>query len=94
MSDSAPNFSLNEVEKMGPIFIECPNCSQLCEIIKLNCCIFRCGIYKKCLTQIPPHLPKKDCDELKEKDLIFGCGKPFKVIYTENKLISVVCDYI
>jgi hypothetical protein len=45
--------------------IECPHCKQICEIIALNCCIFRCGVYKynnnqgQAFEQIPPHLQEK-----------------------------------
>jgi hypothetical protein len=69
----------------------------MCEIVELNCCIFRCGIYKNSLQQIPPHLSKPECDALVGR--IHGCGKPFKIIVTEivkveKKYEAVVCDYI
>jgi hypothetical protein len=83
---------------MEPLFVHCPHCQQMCEIIELNCCIFRCGIYKSNQQQIPPHLPKINCDELVTRDLIYGCGKPFQItIYEENgekKYKVVACDYI
>ncbi len=75
-----------------PIIVECPHCKQLCEIIELNCRIFRCGIFKSNNTQIPPHSSKEICDNLKARDLIFGCGKPFMVIGEKHKVI--VCGYI
>ena len=68
--------------------MECPYCKIGIEIIEVNCSIFRCGIYKDTFQQIPPHLPKKDCDELKDK--IYGCGRPFKLV--NGKLEP--CDYI
>jgi len=79
--------------------IECPHCKQKCEIIELNCCIFRCGIFKHNLEQIHPHLPKPQCDELAERGLIYGCGKPFQIIVTTNdseeKIYKIIiCDYI
>jgi hypothetical protein len=80
--------------------IECPHCKQICEIIALNCCIFRCGVYKhnnnqgQAFEQIPPHLPKSQCDELVQKGLIYGCGKPFRIIVQGEKKEVVVCDYI
>jgi hypothetical protein len=43
------------------------------------------------MTQIDPHLSKKDCDDLFMNDLIYGCGRPFKV---NDKLEAEVCDYI
>jgi len=79
-----------------PIIIECPHCSQMCEVVELNCRIFRCGIYKNNFQQIPPHLPEKDCNELKTKDLIFGCGKPFQAVddVSNNTIVCIICDYI
>lgn len=83
------------------ILINCPHCNQLIEIVELNCCIFRCGIYRETGEQIPPHHPKAECDRLAEQELIFGCGKPFRVEShpdpNKNNEISyqaIICDYI
>ena len=70
--------------------IICPHCEQVIFIQQMNCGIFRCGIYKTTHQPIPAHLSKSECENLKEKDLIYGCGKPFQVIL--NK--AVICDYI
>lgn len=72
-------------------YVNCPHCNILIEVLQLNCKIFRCGIYKNTFQQIDPHLPKKVCDELKSKDLIYGCGKPF---FVNENYESIVCDYI
>jgi hypothetical protein len=77
-----------------PRLVNCPHCEQLCEIIKVNCRIFRCGQYKHNGKQIPPHLAKEKCEELKEKDEIYGCGKPFRLLKDEGSLQAIVCDYI
>lgn len=83
------------------ILVNCPHCNQLIEIIELNCCIFRCGIYRETCEQIPPHHPKAECDQLVEQQLIFGCGKPFRVESNpdpnKNNEIThqaIICDYI
>ena len=88
------------------ILIMCPHCSQLIEIVELNCCIFRCGIYQHNGEQIPPHLPKIECDRLVENRSIYGCGKPFRIekiefdlesnleFESEQKYIAIICDYI
>ena len=76
---------------MSTLIINCPNCNICIEIIQLNCRIFRCGIYKDTYIQIPPHLPKKECDLLIETDLIYGCGKPFKMLDDNT---PDTCDYI
>jgi hypothetical protein len=74
--------------------IKCPHCKEYIIIEQINCAIFRHGVLKSNLTQINPHLPKLFCDKLKEQDLIYGCGKPFRVIYENEEWIGVECDYI
>ena len=74
--------------------ILCPHCSCLLIIEQINCGIFRHGIYKNDFVQIDPHLPKNKCDELIEKNLIYGCGKPFKIEQNNDVLIAIECDYI
>jgi hypothetical protein len=82
------------------LVVECPHCKEPILIEQLNCCIFRHGIFKENSSQIDPHTPKKLCDYYFEKQLIIGCGKPFKIILNENskndddKLIAIICDYI
>jgi hypothetical protein len=67
---------------------QCPWCNVDIIIYKYdrNCCIFRCGIYKRDYTPINPHMIKSECDKLKDSDLIYGCGKPLKLI--NNNLIK------
>jgi DNA-directed RNA polymerase subunit RPC12/RpoP len=83
---------------MEYIVIKCPHCND--EIIiflnELNCKIFRHGIYKSNYQQIDPHSSKEICDNLKSKDLIIGCGKPFQIVFNENieKHEVIICDYI
>lgn len=72
------------------MLIQCPHCDQYIEIIALNCAIFRCGIYKQNYEQIPPHLPELQCRQLIESNLIFGCGRPFKILND----IAIICEYI
>jgi len=62
------------------MLVKCPHCSIPIEILELNCGIFRCAIMKDTGIQIPPHSPKDFCLELAKKDLIYGCGKPFKIV--------------
>jgi hypothetical protein len=72
------------------MFIECPHCYQLIEVIELNCRIFRCGIIKATYEQIPPHATKDECIKYLN-DGIYGCAKPFII---NNNLIPEKCDYI
>lgn len=77
--------------------IECPHCKGDVQIFdnELNCKIFRHGIYIRTGMQINPHLCKKDCDDLVENNLIYGCGKPFIVKFNDdNQLVADICDYI
>ena len=71
--------------------VECPHCHIWIEILEINCNIFRCGVYKSNLNKhINPHASKNECDTLKEKDLIYGCGKPFTI----KNNVAVECGYI
>ena len=72
------------------MLIQCPHCDQYIEIIALNCAIFRCGIYKQNYEQIPPHLPELQCRQLIDNNLIYGCGRPFKICNG----IAIICEHI
>ena len=52
--------------------VECPHCKQFVIIEQINCGIFRHGVLKSNMNQINPHLPKPECDELANKNLIYG----------------------
>lgn len=81
-------------------FVTCPHCDVAIEVVKLNCCIFRCGIYKETGKQIDPHMPKEECDRLANHGLIHGCGKPFRVDQVvdvstnEASFVVKICEYI
>ena len=82
------------------LVVMCPHCQELVLIEKLNCCIFRHGIFKQNGEQINAHASKDLCDFYIQNDLILGCGKPFQIILNtnsknyNNKFIAIVCDYI
>jgi hypothetical protein len=83
---------------MENILVKCPNCLDLIIINKsdFNCKIFRHGVYKINNKQIDPHLNKNECDRLFKEELIYGCGKPFKLLVDEKeeKYATEKCDYI
>ena len=82
---------------MTYIIVDCPHCSDKILIYKndLNCRIFRHGVYKKSLKQMNPHEKKEICDKLKNSNLIYGCGKPFKIIIKINEdEYAEIYDYI
>ncbi len=75
--------------------IICPHCDQILIISELNCCIFRCGIYKKTNEQIDSHLSEENCKILIKNNLIYGCSKPFQIIVQDDGTwIVQKCDYI
>jgi hypothetical protein len=90
---------MSDQEINNDIIIFCPHCNEPILIEKLNCRIFRHGIFKENGLQIPPHSSKEDCDNLIENNKIFGCGKPFEIIVkikensNEFEYIPEICDY-
>jgi len=79
---------------MSNIIVLCPSCDSYVEILEINCAIFRHGVLKQTNIQIPPHASKNECDNYIENDLIYGCGKPFKIEKKDEEYIAVLCDYI
>jgi len=77
---------------------QCPHCDAtiLIEPEDINCGIFRHGVYKfyENTPQMDPHSSKEICDKAVAENLIYGCGKPFKIILKDNKFVIEVCDYI
>ena len=73
-------------------YFECPQCDMMCEVpmSEIRCTIFRHGNFKKDMAFVPPHAPKSQCDLWIKKDLIWGCGKPFKF----DGQTVVKCEYI
>ena len=63
---------------MSEPILKCPHCNEYVIIEKINCAIFRHGIFKNNLQQIDPHALKELCDFFIQNNLIYGCGKPFK----------------
>jgi hypothetical protein len=84
---------MNEDKDEYPI-VKCPNCDEYVIIEKINCSIFRHGIFKKNGKQIDPHSPKEICDYYIRENQIYGCGKPFRIININNKFETEICDYI
>jgi hypothetical protein len=84
-------MSVHEEEK--PILI-CPHCKDYILIEKINCAIFRHGTFKNNGKQIDPHASKKICDLYLKNNLIYGCGKPFRIIDNNGTLETEICDYI
>ena len=95
LTDQNKETEKQEQEKIEEPIVVCPHCKEPILIEKLNCGIFRHGVLKVTGQQMAPHLDKQNCDLLKERDLIYGCGKPFQVKVDENQLFfAEECDYI
>ena len=74
--------------------IKCPNCDDLIIIEELNCSIFRHGVIIESNEQIDQHSTKELCEYYIKNKLIYGCGKPYKIIINENnEYIPIKCDY-
>ena len=84
----------NTSDKNINIILTCPHCNSQILIEQLNCKIFRHGIFKANNTQINPHSSKQDCDYYINNNLIYGCGKPFKIIELNNEFKTEMCEYI
>ena len=81
----------------NPIYLECPNCGFFFEtsVGTINCSIFRHGVFINTNIQMNPHAPKNVCDDAYNNRLIYGCGKPFKIIKNlDGSYTAQKCDYI
>ena len=85
---TAQNIAIKE----QPVLV-CPHCKEFIIIEQLNCGIFRHGVLKNG-RQIEPHTPKDICDHYIQHNLIYGCCKPFRIIFKDNKFEIETCDYI
>jgi len=80
-------------KKEEPV-LTCPHCSKFIIIEQINCGIFRHGTLKSNNTQINPHASKEECEHFINNGLIYGCGKPFRIIQKEDKFFIEICEYI
>ena len=85
----------------------CPHClgSVVVHVSEVNCQIFRHAVLKnsgqqqqvnaQVNAQVNPHASKEELEYLVENDLVYGCGRPFRM-FQENGVWSYVdvCDYI
>ena len=76
-----------------PMVNKCPHCSIQIDIVKINCGIFRCGLYvlkNGKIKQIPPHSNEEKVKKIFNKYKVYGCGKPFK--YNNGKMVKTTWD--
>lgn len=74
----------------------CPHCGGTVVVNQSEtaCCIFRHAVYKANGSQVNPHASKNECDRLVENNLVNGCGKPFRFVYSQPYNYVEKCDYI
>ncbi len=78
------------------IYLDCPHCGHLFMTTEntLACAIYRHAVLKSNMEQINPHSSEEECKNFIDNDLIYGCGKPFRVIKKDNNYEAIICDYI
>ena len=84
---------MSEKSEISAAVVSCPHCTQFVIIEQLNCMIFRHGILKTNGKQIDPHSKKELCDYYIQNQLIYGCGKPFRIEKTGAEYTATECDY-
>jgi hypothetical protein len=74
----------------------CPHCQEyfIVNQKQINCGIFRHAVFITNGHPINPHMPKQECENLLNKNLVYGCAKPFRVNLVGNKYVTEICDYI
>ena len=90
---------MDSLDSSDQLILECPHCNNLIQILKsqINCAIFRHGVFKTTFLQMCPHESKENCDKFINEELIYGCGKPCKLIIeneTSEEYKLIVCEYI
>lgn len=75
---------------------KCKHCNEEFIVNRndFNCMILRHGVYKSNMNNMNPHAPREECDMLLANNLIFGCGKPLKIIQDGDNFDVIICDYI
>lgn len=76
------------MKRQDRMFVTCPHCQGLIEVVEVNCGIFRHGWLPQQNTQLPPHASKEECEAALQNGLM-GCGKPFELQGNQ----AVVCEY-
>ena len=88
-------MQINTNELTKDIVVSCPHCLNPILIEQLNCKIFRHGTFIANGNQMNPHETKEVCDYFVANNMIYGCGKPFKIETSKDAvLVAVVCGYI
>ena len=78
------------------IVVTCPHCDGSIQIYnsEVNCAIFRHAVLKENMCQIDPHATKEVCERLIKQKKVFGCGRPFKLVFHDEVWTAIPCDYV
>jgi hypothetical protein len=97
---SAEKQPLSYIAKDNVYIFNCPHClgSIVVQCQDVNCQIFRHAVLKNEGTQVNPHASRQELQVLKNNDLLYGCGGPFRMIKDPEHSVhwshAVACDYI
>lgn len=71
----------------------CPHCGDHFLVLRaeINCAVFRHGAHKNTGEPINPHASLAECEDLLRRELIYGCGKPFRLDPTTTQ--ATACSY-
>ncbi len=78
------------------IIFQCVHCQEFFVLAKkdFNCKILRHGVMKATGQPMDPHAPETECKRLVQEGLIYGCGKPMRVIVNGETITVEACDYL
>ena len=77
------------------LFVICPHCSGMVEVLEINCAIFRHGVFADTGQQVPPHCTQEEHLQWVRSGRLIGCGFPFRVRReSTGDLVAEPCEYI
>ena len=78
------------------VVFTCLHCGSPFVIRKseFNCKILRHGVMKDTMKPMDPHAPKAECERLVREGLIYGCGKPMRIVVRGSECVLEICEYI
>lgn len=76
-------------------YFTCPHCGGEIQVMRqeINCQIFRHAVFKDSMTQINPHASQEECKVLIENQNIYGCGKPFRLVFEHESWAITTCGF-
>ena len=75
---------------------QCVHCKDYFVIAKkdFNCKILRHGVMKDTGKPMDPHAKQEECERLVQEGLIYGCGKPMRIIHQGDAFHVEICEYL